>query len=115
PPLDYFTARSVRRCSRDHLALPSFPTRRLFRSVVSAALDKFGIDHFTASQVSAFRPVTEQVRASALRIQPSSSTSDNLRPSVYRDRKSTRLNSSHVKISYAVVCLKNKRQDDGED
>src|SRR5690606_35557994 len=25
-----------------------------------------------------------------------------------RDRKSTRLNSSHVKISYAVFCLKNK-------
>src|SRR5690606_40756071 len=25
--------------------------------------------------------------------------------SVYRDRKSTRLNSSHVKISYAVFCL----------
>src|SRR6266511_4724919 len=25
------------------------------------------------------------------------------------DRKSTRLNSSHVKISYAVVCLKNKK------
>src|SRR5690606_40717518 len=25
------------------------------------------------------------------------------------DRKSTRLNSSHVKISYAVVCLKKKR------
>src|SRR5207249_9029744 len=26
------------------------------------------------------------------------------------DRKSTRLNSSHVSISYAVFCLKNKRQ-----
>src|SRR5690606_41878094 len=26
----------------------------------------------------------------------------------WRDRKSTRLNSSHVKISYAVFCLKNK-------
>src|SRR5690606_39720160 len=26
------------------------------------------------------------------------------------DRKSTRLNSSHVKISYAVFCLKKKRQ-----
>src|SRR5690606_41041312 len=26
-----------------------------------------------------------------------------------RDRKSTRLNSSHVKISYAVFCLKQKR------
>src|SRR5690606_35420228 len=26
----------------------------------------------------------------------------------FRDRKSTRLNSSHVKISYAVFCLKKK-------
>src|SRR5690606_41693682 len=28
----------------------------------------------------------------------------------FRDRKSTRLNSSHVKISYAVFCLKKKSQ-----
>src|SRR5438132_1088346 len=28
-----------------------------------------------------------------------------------RDRKSTRLNSSHTVISYAVFCLKKKRQD----
>src|SRR5690606_40758648 len=27
-----------------------------------------------------------------------------------QDRKSTRLNSSHVKISYAVVCLKKKTE-----
>src|SRR5690606_40287530 len=27
----------------------------------------------------------------------------------WRDRKSTRLNSSHVKISYAVFCLKKKK------
>src|SRR5690606_41187293 len=27
-----------------------------------------------------------------------------------RDRKSTRLNSSHVQISYAVFCLKKKRR-----
>src|SRR5690606_40051701 len=27
------------------------------------------------------------------------------------DRKSTRLNSSHVKISYAVFCLKKKKMD----
>src|SRR5690625_6875023 len=27
----------------------------------------------------------------------------------YRDRKSTRLNSSHVAISYAVFCLKKKK------
>src|SRR2546426_3520106 len=39
------------------------------------------------------------------------------RPSM-RDRKSTRLNSSHLVISYAVFCLKkkkNSRPDDGED
>src|SRR5690606_40171687 len=30
---------------------------------------------------------------------------------IRRDRKSTRLNSSHVKISYAVFCLKKKTHD----
>src|SRR5436305_3612961 len=29
--------------------------------------------------------------------------------SAYQDRKSTRLNSSHVRISYAVFCLKKKK------
>src|SRR5690606_40667576 len=30
----------------------------------------------------------------------------------FLDRKSTRLNSSHVKISYAVFCLKKKKNSD---
>src|SRR5690606_41307755 len=30
---------------------------------------------------------------------------------VEQDRKSTRLNSSHVKISYAVFCLKKKKMN----
>src|SRR5207302_8320584 len=40
----------------------------------------------------------------------SSSTNPSLIPELSRDpdRKSTRLNSSHVKISYAVFCLKKK-------
>src|SRR5690242_21420859 len=29
---------------------------------------------------------------------------------LYRDRKSTRLNSSHMSISYAVFCLKKKKK-----
>src|SRR3989442_6173814 len=29
----------------------------------------------------------------------------------HEDRKSTRLNSSHVRISYAVFCLKKKKRD----
>src|SRR5690606_39319428 len=35
--------------------------------------------------------------------------------SPYRDRKSTRLNSSHVKISYAVFCLKKKTKNNTTD
>src|SRR5690554_7186304 len=33
-----------------------------------------------------------------------------LRTVLLKDRKSTRLNSSHVRISYAVFCLKKKKQ-----
>src|SRR5436305_3935280 len=33
------------------------------------------------------------------------------RESAAGDRKSTRLNSSHVRISYAVFCLKKKKQN----
>src|SRR3712207_8926762 len=33
------------------------------------------------------------------------------RPGVAPDRKSTRLNSSHANISYAVFCLKKKKQN----
>src|SRR3712207_7484557 len=32
-------------------------------------------------------------------------------PAQQRDRKSTRLNSSHANISYAVFCLKKKKRD----
>src|SRR5256885_3545515 len=32
-----------------------------------------------------------------------------------RDRKSTRLNSSHLVISYAVFCLKKKKKHDARD
>src|SRR5262245_64595160 len=35
--------------------------------------------------------------------------SANLPPRLMRDRKSTRLNSSHLGISYAVFCLKKKK------
>src|SRR5690349_22153243 len=35
-------------------------------------------------------------------------------PDGARDRKSTRLNSSHVEISYAVFCLKKKKKKKSE-
>src|SRR5204863_5876639 len=37
------------------------------------------------------------------------------RGSSRRDRKSTRLNSSHVEISYAVFCLKKKKHESSTD
>src|SRR5258707_11990195 len=37
-------------------------------------------------------------------------TAESLRAALLRDRKSTRLNSSHANISYAVFCLKKKKQ-----
>src|SRR5699024_11253140 len=40
---------------------------------------------------------------------PGGTTGTALRPGA--DRKSTRLNSSHVSISYAVFCLKKKKHD----
>src|SRR5690554_7140594 len=43
------------------------------------------------------------------RIWPGPSSSSN-RPT-QTDRKSTRLNSSHVRISYAVFCLKKKKKN----
>src|SRR5690606_40892276 len=35
----------------------------------------------------------------------------NIGNNIFEDRKSTRLNSSHVKISYAVFCLKKKKKN----
>src|SRR3989442_3158758 len=42
--------------------------------------------------------------------EPTWSQEHSRRPESAPDRKSTRLNSSHVRISYAVFCLKKKKQ-----
>src|SRR2546427_6938107 len=41
---------------------------------------------------------------------PSSGAGTRRRVAAHADRKSTRLNSSHSQISYAVFCLKKKKQ-----
>src|SRR2546427_7958500 len=52
-----------------------------------------------------------ELRGAAERLEPQAFTKagDSSR---HVDRKSTRLNSSHSQISYAVFCLKKKKQDD---
>src|SRR5690625_5668441 len=86
---------SLSSSSAAHRALHSFPTRR------SSDLSSFGSQPvwcFTGSPTTFF-----QLPNSGL-------LPDKLRRNKWRgqDRKSTRLNSSHVAISYAVFCLKKK-------
>src|SRR5476651_2859874 len=53
-------------------------------------------------------PYTTLFRSAPLWTPPSSRRLP--RPRTRADRKSTRLNSSHANISYAVFCLKKKKQ-----
>src|SRR3712207_7817565 len=76
-----------------------FPYTTLFRSVVAS---------------DAFFPFRDGVdavaRAGATAIvQPGGSVRDAETIAAAEDRKSTRLNSSHANISYAVFCLKKKK------
>src|SRR5436190_3894617 len=70
-----------------------FPYTTLFRSV-----DRLGLGAVHADGV-------RRRRRGACLCQPPSPCGDEPR----RDRKSTRLNSSHTVISYAVFCLKKKK------
>src|SRR5438067_7528671 len=67
-----------------HRDLHSFPTRR------SSDLERRRVIHLRGLAVSLRGRTAERGR--------------------WTDRKSTRLNSSHVSISYAVFCLKKKKK-----
>src|SRR5690606_41731103 len=100
------------KCNVYHIDLLSFPTRRssdLVLQVVKAQqllampllktqlFSAFGLEItiFWGTQLQEVRELTK--------------------PEILTlDRKSTRLNSSHVKISYAVFCLKKKKQNNNE-
>src|SRR5206468_12940912 len=90
-------------CSAHHLDLHSFPTRR------SSDLDRHGAAR--PHEVGADRrepPGRRHVRVGRLpRVRVARPVWGRSRG---RDRKSTRLNSSHDQISYAVFCLKKKKK-----
>src|SRR5688572_31115747 len=81
-----------------------FPYTTLFRSVqntlVNYPIERYG----TEAQKSKYLPMLTSEVVGAYALSESGSGSD-----AFRDRKSTRLNSSHSQISYAVFCLKKKR------
>src|SRR5207302_11489380 len=84
-----------------------FPYTTLFRSRLFAALAE-GDEPSLAAIVP---DAALRARLPALVPEPACDAADGGRETVSIDRKSTRLNSSHVKISYAVFCLKKKKKD----
>src|SRR5699024_12108922 len=78
----------------------------------SATSRKLGQSTLAISTTTAAKMTAVITEALAKLLRCFSRTSDVSSSSVCRptDRKSTRLNSSHVSISYAVFCLKKKNQ-----
>src|SRR5207249_10781170 len=98
-----------------HPHLPSFPTRR--------SSDLIGIHHpnlpLSKQALHApqrvFGPTTGSkpiavLAEVALKYRFEHPSQGTLHDAISQDRKSTRLNSSHVSISYAVFCLKKKNK-----
>src|SRR3712207_7823387 len=82
-----------------------FPYTTLFRS--APPVTKFPEGHSRVS--TGFLGCQAQVRFFALlRIKPHAPLLVRAPVNSFEDRKSTRLNSSHANISYAVFCLKKK-------
>src|SRR3712207_7541280 len=86
-----------------------FPYTTLFRSEEEAAPDSRGRREAVLDASSA-TPLTRRTMAALVEARSSDARAcarAHLRPA---DRKSTRLNSSHANISYAVFCLKKKKK-----
>src|SRR5207302_8681051 len=89
-----------------------FPYTTLFRSynpskpphiAISVDMLDTGIDIPELVNLVFFKPVRSKTKFWQM-----IGRGTRLCPNLFGDRKSTRLNSSHVKISYAVFCLKKK-------
>src|SRR5206468_11212178 len=89
----FFFFSMIRRPPRSTL----FPYTTLFRSIVRIRLQRLGERSFDGvGDVGAQRPDRDGLAAQSR--------------DHHLDRKSTRLNSSHDQISYAVFCLKKKKK-----
>src|SRR5258707_11403482 len=75
-----------------------FPYTTLFRSIIGGA-----------SRYALLRWIFARTRETRLERTGPSVTKISRRITTKRDRKSTRLNSTHANISYAVFCLKKNK------
>src|SRR5690554_7772666 len=95
-------------CSGDHRDLHSFPTRR--SSDLALGVDNWAPWDCEPSVFDWEYDCEETAYIKEGKVTVSSPEGTVTLPSlIYADRKSTRLNSSHVRISYAVFCLKKKK------
>src|SRR5437867_7561751 len=95
--ISFFSSFCFFYCSGHHLDLHSFPTRRS-----SDLRGNFGVRVPAAHGRGAGRESSHRAGISWALV---------LRDGWIPDRKSTRLNSSHRTISYAVFCLKKKNKE----
>src|SRR3712207_8758034 len=94
---------------------PLFPYATLFRSLVE--LERLGLEHLLAAEREELSGETRHALDGLLDLVQVESRAgaesgitgcEGREPAHRVDRKSTRLNSSHANISYAVFCLKKK-------
>src|SRR2546427_9452571 len=84
-----------------------FPYTTLFRSLDTSDWGVDGIEHMTGVGIAAARSPEAKKAVAAMGF-----CTHQYAPILEQslDRKSTRLNSSHSQISYAVFCLKKKKE-----
>src|SRR5258708_18065964 len=89
-----------------------FPYTTLFRSVVERQVRRLQLRHHVRGRVGerGAEAAHRLVRAAVVDRDVDRASCDRRTNQTMRDRKSTRLNSSHQIISYAVFCLRKKKQ-----
>src|SRR5207253_11018115 len=93
-------------------SLHSFPTRRSSDLIIALDQPDGSVDHVRPPVAKhGARVIHERGESSALDVNLRNHLGARHRR-MQLDRKSTRLNSSHVAISYAVFCLKKKNTAD---
>src|SRR2546421_8325192 len=90
-------------------ATPFLPERRSLKSLREAAAHCRGCHLWRGASQTVFGEGSKGARLMLVGEQPGDQEDRQGRPFV-GDRKSTRLNSSHDQISYAVFCLKKKKK-----
>src|SRR2546427_6171645 len=88
-----------------------FPYTTLFRSIARTKLP----DLNAADLAAAARIIEGTARSMGIVVAKDKDEEYHDGQEVEGDRKSTRLNSSHSQISYAVFCLKKKKKEETED